>query len=79
MRRALDQLSQQLGAAEPLLTRTVSAEAADLILQLEASRAQARWYENEWHKAKARVEHLNKRLEAQKAQNRSSQFIKTDK
>ena len=61
MRNTLDQLARRLGAAEPLLTRAVSAETTDLLRQLEASRVQARWYEAEWRKESARVERLKAR------------------
>lgn len=63
MRTRLDTVQHQIDAAEPFLAAVASPGSADLLTQLTASRKQARWYEEEWRKASARVTVLQERAE----------------
>ena len=70
MRSELDEISRQLSTEEIFLIRTPAEETTDLGRQLAMIRRQARWYEAEWQKARARAEVLLGRLEAIKATKR---------
>ena len=64
MRTELDLISQELSAGQALLLRAPAEELKDVARQLEMSRRQARWYEEEWQKARAKAEKLKSKLEA---------------
>ncbi len=62
MRLALDRLTDNLRACEPFLAPDDAARNRDLSRQLDTSRQQARWYEEEWRKAQEQTEKLRVRL-----------------
>ena len=78
MRAEFDRLAGHLRAAESLYAPLPATTAADVQLQLAASRQQAAWYEAEWQKSRARAEDarsklLAKRQELDRLKNQISQ------
>lgn len=66
MRSALDALAARLRTCEPFLAQVATPVPGDLVRQLAATRKQARWYEEEWGKARARVARLEARFDAER-------------
>ena len=67
MRLELDEVARQLSTGEFLLLPRTEGVIADLRQQLQMSRKQARWYEAEWQKARARAEDFKLRMEGLKS------------
>ena len=70
MRSGFDTVREFLQAATPLYSSAKADDDNDLRGQLEAVRRQARWYEAEWQKARARAESTRAKLDAMRQSKR---------